>query len=81
MPTLSLNFLRPTLTYAIPACKLLDPGSHLIDVAHWFLGKFTDVRAKLRTFWSADVEDNPFVAPRVFCMQPDRVEDLFTFEL
>jgi predicted dehydrogenase len=37
-------------------------GSHLIDLARWLLGKFTDVRAMLRTFfWSADVEDNRFV--------------------
>jgi predicted dehydrogenase len=66
MPTLSLNLLRTTLTYAIPACKLLDQGYHLIDLVRRFLGKFADVRAKLRTFWSADVEDNPFVTLRVF---------------
>jgi len=42
--------------------ELLDQGSHLIDLAHWFLGEFTDVRAMLRTFfWSADVEDNCFL--------------------
>ena len=44
--------------------ELLGQGSHLIDLARWFLGKLTDVRAKLRTFfWSADVEDNRFVRP------------------
>lgn len=42
--------------------ELLDQGSHLIDLAHWFLGEFTDVRAMLRTFfWSANVEDNCFL--------------------
>jgi predicted dehydrogenase len=42
--------------------ELLDQGSHLIDLAHWFLGEFTDVHAMLRTFfWSADVEDNCFL--------------------
>jgi predicted dehydrogenase len=42
--------------------ELLDQGSHLIDLAHWFLGEFTDVRAMLRTFlWSTAVEDNCFL--------------------
>ena len=57
--------------------ELLDQGSHLIDLAHWFLGEFTDVHAMLRTFfWSADVEDNRFVTlasgeqGAFFCMQP-----------
>jgi predicted dehydrogenase len=42
--------------------ELLDQGSHLVDLAYWFLGEFTDVQAMLRTFfWSADVEDNCFL--------------------
>ena len=42
--------------------ELIDQGSHLIDLAHWFLGEFTDVQAALRTFfWNAEVEDNVFL--------------------
>jgi predicted dehydrogenase len=42
--------------------ELLDQGSHLIDLAHWFLGEVTAVQATLRTFfWPADVEDNCFL--------------------
>jgi predicted dehydrogenase len=42
--------------------ELLDQGSHLIDLAHWFLGEFTGVQAALRTFfWNAEVEDNVFL--------------------
>jgi predicted dehydrogenase len=42
--------------------ELIDQGSHLIDLAQWFLGEFTDVKAALRTFfWDAEVEDNAFL--------------------
>jgi predicted dehydrogenase len=42
--------------------ELIDQGSHLIDLAHWFLGEFTGVQAALRTFfWNAEVEDNAFL--------------------
>jgi predicted dehydrogenase len=42
--------------------ELVDQGSHLIDLAHWFLGEFTRVQAALRTFfWNAEVEDNVFL--------------------
>lgn len=42
--------------------ELLDQGSHLIDLAHWFLGEFTGVHAMLRRFfWQSDVEDNCFL--------------------
>ncbi len=42
--------------------SLIDQASHLIDLARWFLGKFTDVHASLRTFfWNAEVEDNAFL--------------------
>jgi predicted dehydrogenase len=42
--------------------QLIDQGSHLIDLAHWFLGEFIDVQAALRTFfWNAEVEDNVFL--------------------
>jgi predicted dehydrogenase len=42
--------------------ELIDQGSHLIDLAQWFLGEFTEVTAALRTFfWEAEVEDNVFL--------------------
>jgi predicted dehydrogenase len=42
--------------------ELVDQGSHLIDLAHWFLGEFIHVQAALRTFfWNAEVEDNVFL--------------------
>jgi predicted dehydrogenase len=42
--------------------QLVDQGSHLIDLAHWFLGELTLVQAALRTFfWNAEVEDNAFL--------------------
>jgi predicted dehydrogenase len=42
--------------------ELVDQGSHLIDLSHWFLGEFTAVQAALRTFfWNAEVEDNVFL--------------------
>jgi predicted dehydrogenase len=42
---------------------LIDQGSHLIDLARWFLGEFTDAQARLRTFfWNAGVEDSAFVS-------------------
>jgi predicted dehydrogenase len=42
--------------------ELIDQGSHLIDLAQWFLGEFTGVQAALRTFfWNSEVEDNVFL--------------------
>jgi predicted dehydrogenase len=42
--------------------ELIDQGSHLIDLALWFLGDFTEVKATLRRFfWDAEVEDNAFL--------------------
>src|ERR1700738_4016247 len=42
--------------------ELIDQGSHLIDLAHWFLGEFTGVQAALRTFfWNAEADDNLFL--------------------
>lgn len=43
--------------------ELLDQGSHLIDLARWFLGDFTEVNGFLRTcFWAMPVEDNAFLS-------------------
>jgi predicted dehydrogenase len=42
---------------------LIDQGSHLIDLARWFLGEFADVHARLRTFfWDAEGEDSAFIS-------------------
>jgi predicted dehydrogenase len=41
---------------------LIDQGSHLIDLARWFLGEFTEGHAALRTyFWNTEVEDGAFL--------------------
>lgn len=43
--------------------ELLDQGSHLIDLARWFMGDFTKVwGAAPRYFWQGDVDDNAFMA-------------------
>ncbi|MDR1657762.1 MAG: Gfo/Idh/MocA family oxidoreductase [Deltaproteobacteria bacterium] len=42
--------------------ELVDQGSHLIDLAGWFLGDFTGATGQLPTyFWPAKVEDNAFM--------------------
>lgn len=42
--------------------QMIDQGSHLIDLSHWFLGDFEKVDGALRTFfWNAEVEDNVFL--------------------
>lgn len=42
--------------------ELIDQGSHLIDLARWFLGEFVSVQATIATyFWDMPVEDNAFL--------------------
>ncbi len=42
--------------------ELIDQGIHLIDLARWFLGDFTEVKAFAHTyFWQMPVEDNAFM--------------------
>ncbi|MBV8717952.1 MAG: Gfo/Idh/MocA family oxidoreductase [Chloroflexi bacterium] len=42
--------------------ELLDQGSHLIDLARWFMGEFVSVAGHLGTyFWDMPVEDNAFM--------------------
>jgi predicted dehydrogenase len=42
--------------------ELIDQGVHLIDLARWFLGDFTDVQGFARTYyWDMLVEDNGFL--------------------
>lgn len=45
--------------------ELIDQGAHLIDLASWFMGKITEIKAELSTsFWPIKVEDNAFVLLR-----------------
>jgi predicted dehydrogenase len=45
--------------------ELLDQGVHLIDLARWFLGDFTEVTGHIGTFfWQMPVEDNGFMLLR-----------------
>ena len=42
--------------------ELIDQGVHLIDLAAWFLGPFSDVRGAATTFfWDMPVDDNAFM--------------------
>jgi predicted dehydrogenase len=42
--------------------ELLDQGSHLIDLALWFLGSFSTIQSQLPNYyWKANVEDNAFL--------------------
>lgn len=69
--------------------ELIDQGSHLIDLAHWFLGEFVDVHAVLRSFfWKAEVEDNVFLTlstseKRIAWLHATWTEwkNLFSFEI
>lgn len=41
--------------------EAIDQGMHLLDLARWFLGEFSEVRGKMTTFfWDMPVEDNCF---------------------
>ncbi len=45
--------------------ELLDQGTHVIDLARWFLGDFSDVFGHVGTyFWDMPVEDNAFILMR-----------------
>jgi predicted dehydrogenase len=42
--------------------ELMDQGVHLIDLARWFLGEFTEVTGFVHTYyWNMRVEDNGFM--------------------
>ncbi len=42
--------------------ELIDQGVHLIDLAGWFLGDFTNVEGHAATyFWDMPVDDNAFL--------------------
>jgi predicted dehydrogenase len=50
--------------------ELLDQGIHLIDLARWFLGDFTEVDGFAHTyFWQMPVEDNGFMLLKTATLQ------------
>jgi predicted dehydrogenase len=45
--------------------ELIDQGAHMIDLARWLLGEFTDVQGLATTyFWHMPVDDNAFLLLR-----------------
>ena len=69
--------------------ELIDQGIHLIDLAHWFAGDFTEVSGHVATyFWDMPVDDNGFVllktaAGQVAWLQASCTEwkNMFSFEI
>jgi predicted dehydrogenase len=69
--------------------ELLDQGVHLIDLARWFLGDFSEVQGHIDTFfWDMPVEDNGFLFLRTEGGQVawlhascSEWKNLFSFEL
>ena len=69
--------------------ELVDQGVHLIDLARWFLGDFSQVQGMIGTyFWDMPVEDNAFLllrtaAGKVASLHATWTEwkNLFSFEI
>ncbi|MGD0475785.1 MAG: Gfo/Idh/MocA family oxidoreductase [Candidatus Velthaea sp.] len=69
--------------------EAIDQGMHVIDLARWFLGDFTDVHGFMpRYFWDMPVEDNAFFLLRTAAGQVAQLhtswtewKNLFSFEL
>ena len=69
--------------------ELVDQGVHLIDLAGWFLGEFTDVHGVAATyFWRMPVDDNAFMTLRTQSGQTAFLhvsctewKNLFSFEI
>ena len=69
--------------------ELIDQGVHLIDLAGWFLGSFTDVHGVATTyFWDMPVDDNAFMTLRTVTGQTAFLhvsctewKNLFSFEI
>lgn len=69
--------------------ELIDQGVHLIDLASWFLGEFTEIDGHVATYyWNMPVEDNAFISlrtadGRTAWLQASCTEwkNLFSFEI
>jgi predicted dehydrogenase len=69
--------------------ELIDQGVHLIDLARWFLGDFSEVEGFAHTFyWDMQVEDNGFLLLRTANRQAAFLhasctewKNLFSFEI
>jgi predicted dehydrogenase len=69
--------------------ELVDQGMHLVDLARWFLGDFTEVKGFTGTyFWEMPVEDNAFLLLRTPSGQVASLhatwtewKNLFSFEI
>lgn len=69
--------------------ELIDQGVHLIDLARWVLGDFTDVSGFAHTyFWQMPVDDNAFLLLRTPQQQAAMLhvsctewKNLFSFEI
>jgi predicted dehydrogenase len=69
--------------------ELIDQGAHLIDLAGWFLGRFTAVDGFAATyFWDMPVDDNAFLTLRTAAGQTAFLhvsctewKNLFSFEI
>jgi predicted dehydrogenase len=69
--------------------ELIDQGVHLIDLARWFLGDFSDVSGFAHTyFWQMPVDDNGFMLLKTARQQVAFLhvsctewKNLFSFEL
>lgn len=69
--------------------ELIDQGVHLIDLARWFLGDFTDVQGYAHTYyWDMPVDDNGFLILKTAKKQVAHLhasctewKNIFSFEL
>ncbi len=69
--------------------ELIDQGVHLIDLARWFLGDFTEVYGFAHTYyWEMPVEDNGFLLLKTAAQQTAFLhasctewKNLFSFEI
>jgi predicted dehydrogenase len=69
--------------------ELIDQGVHLIDLARWFLGDFTEVDGYAHTyFWDMPVDDNAFLLLKTANQQVAHLhasctewKNIFSFEI
>ena len=62
--------------------ELIDQGVHLIDLARWFLGDFTEVHGFAHTYyWDMPVEDNGFMLLAFLHASCTEWKNLFSFEI